>query len=116
MKTVVWKYRVPDADEDHAIIHKGAVPLSVRMTPEGPRMWFLVDVNAPLVKLHMRVVATGQHLMALTNMRHFGSFQIAATDVHVFMGEESPNVQRDKHEDTVVQKRKPIERGPIRRA
>lgn len=86
----IWKYELDVTDDQYVPMPKGAKPLSVGVQGITPVMWAEVDPNAPTVKVHVRILATGEQIPDTEQqaaMQFVGTFQVGGFVGHVYAGQ-----------------------------
>lgn len=71
----VWKFDVPVGDEVAVAMPRGAVVVHVGTQRDEPRLWALVDTEAPVEVRRFLVVGTGHPVRAeAADLRHVGTW------------------------------------------
>lgn len=83
----VFKYDLPVADVVELELPVGAQVLTVQAQGEVPRVWALVDEEAPLERRRFHVVGTGHDAGRTPAGGYLGTFQLYAGGFvgHVFL-------------------------------
>lgn len=90
MSKVIWKFDLKpnEGDEMVAVVNMpvGAQVLTVQMQYGEPRLWALVDPNAPKADRRFQVVGTGHKFNPKPSAHYLGTFQMqsGAFVFHVF--------------------------------
>jgi hypothetical protein len=75
MYKTVWKYQVPVQDYFELELPVGAIPLTVQVQGDTPRMWVLVNPDeTKKCKYQFRVLGTGHK--SDDTLNYLGTFQV----------------------------------------
>ncbi len=74
MKTI-WKYELETTDDQWIDMPIGAEPLTVQVQHEVPCLWALVNPQAPLAKVHVRIFGTGHSFVGSVS-KYVGTYQL----------------------------------------
>jgi len=79
MKKQIWKFQMPNMDDNIIEMPIGAEILTNQMQGYVPCIWALVDVNAKKVFRHFKIFGTGNPIPEIENaeLKHIGTFQMA---------------------------------------
>lgn len=90
MSKVIWKFDLKPNEGDEMVVvvnmPVGAQVLTVQMQHDKPRLWALVDPEAPRADRRFQVVGTGHKFNPKPSAHYLGTFQMqsGAFVFHVF--------------------------------
>lgn len=76
MALTIYKYSIEVTDVQMVSMPIGAEILTVQVQNETPCIWALVDSNAPLENVKIRVHGTGHPVNGEENLEYIGTFQL----------------------------------------
>ncbi len=84
MTTSIWKYELTPNCTTLDMPHDAQI-LSVQIQRGYPKLWALVDTNAPEKTRHFRIYGTGDEIDDSENLKYIGTFQMHGALVwHLF--------------------------------